>query len=814
MSLPPLPVSRLRWRVSPLDLPFENTDDLEPDVALAGQGEALRDLGVALDLAGGGRNVCVSLPTELADLGEFASLVRTVPRRTGEDLVFVHNLDEPWRPVLLRLPAGEGRAFRAALSALLVRLLQDVPACLRSVSVEGRRLAIRRRLDDRRRASWARVEAAIGPDLVLQPAGEGGLRMEVRLRRDAEEPWSRWDLESALRAGGEEGDLERLLVAMVRAEERLVREEALFHPVAARAELRLVQVERRAAGEAVHRAFRELVARFPSAETWLRRLQAFAADRYWFFLEGEGDAPIPPPPSPGWSRIALMETPWRPGMEEEPNQLMAAFQANVVHHADVAREVCVLEQPTWSGLLGGSFVDSSQNRRPDWRDLRPGALLDASGGVLVLSLAGLLAAPGVWRGLKRALGERRLTIVNADVDAVGNTPAFQPDPVPVETTIIAVADPALVTWMYEADPEFVDLFPWHVQFEPGVAEDPSPALALGHFLAGRIRGTRLPHASADGFAALLEWAREEAPVPGQVCASPTRWMEIYREAASRVGVPGRVGRSEVAAALGARRSRQDQAERRIEEGVRAGALRVDTEGEVVGQVNGLAVHRVGMHTFGRALRITATAGTGRPGLVNIEREAGLSGRVHDKGVQILGGVLRDRFGRGANLAVSASICVEQSYGRLDGDSASLAECLALLSALGGIPLRQDVAVTGSLDQLGRVQAIGGVNTKVRAFFKLCAERGLTGGHGVVIPAANTRDLQVSEDVAEACARGKFHVWAVSTLEEAVELLTGRPAGGIGSDRQYLDGTVFRAVADGFRQLQDLVRLPGRKGLEG
>ena len=348
----------------------------------------------------------------------------------------------------------------------------------------------------------------------------------------------------------------------------------------------------------------------------------------------------------------------------------------------------------------------------------------------------------------------------------------------------------------------VDLVTWFEEDTPLTA---AVVEQLAAFAARVIDRESLSHCTRDAVAAVIEWAVREAGVGGRITTELGTVADVLREA--NYEARGRlVERAHVELALKARRERDDMPERRVLESMERNAIRVQCRGEHIGQVNGLAVYHVGGHDFGRPLRITCTAGAGRAGIVSIERESRLSGRSHDKGMQILTGWLRSRFGQVLPLTFTAAIAFEQSYSTVDGDSASSAEIYVLLSALAEIPLRQDLAVTGSVNQFGEIQAIGGVNEKIEGFFAACSIAGLTGDQGVLIPADNLLDLCVSERVVAACAAGKFHVYGVRHVDEGIAMLTGRAAGTV-ERGGYTPGSVYALVAE---RLEALFRASRRK----
>ena len=434
--------------------------------------------------------------------------------------------------------------------------------------------------------------------------------------------------------------------------------------------------------------------------------------------------------------------------------------------------------PTFATIFGGVVADGP----PDHTRLRAGLLHDADGGFLVLDAEDVLSEPGVWKTLVRAMRFGEVGIQNLEGATQGAPAALRPDPIPLDVKIILVGPTELYAALHEKETDFSSIFKVLAEFHPEVAY----RAELPRQLAGVVRRIcereRLRAVSAGGMGAILESLRRLSGNGTKLRLDPGLVLDWIREAHHRGGVEP-IDRAQILAAIAARERREGRAQAESKESLERGMVRVETAGQRVGEVNGLSVMQLGAHRFGRPIRISVAAGPGR-GLVDVERDVGLSGRFHAKGVRILQGFLLARLGREEPLSLRASLVVEQSYAPVDGDSASLAELCALLSAISQVPLRQGRALTGSIDQSGRTQPVGGVNEKIEGFFELCAARGLDGEQGVILPSANVADLMLAESVVEACGSGRFHIWAVDSVEEALDLLVEGP--GKGSVRVLLE----------------------------
>ncbi len=422
----------------------------------------------------------------------------------------------------------------------------------------------------------------------------------------------------------------------------------------------------------------------------------------------------------------------------------------------------------------------------DFTHIKPGSLLRANGGYLVFDLEDAVTEPLVWRQLKRALKSGQLLTDVYEPLALLATTALKPEPIPIDTKVVVVGSPELYYLLQFLDDDFRELFKVRADFGPEAPRDAEGHLAYARFIARQVKAEGLPPFDAAAVAEVIRVGAREAAHRGKLSVEFGAVADVVREAGhwARAAGAATVGAAQVRQALDERAARSDRIAAKVRELIAEGILRISLEGRHVGQVNGLSVWDLGDYRFGRPSRVTASVGVGQDGLVNIERESDLSGGTHDKGVLILEGYLRNRYARERPLALSASLAFEQSYGWVEGDSASSAELYCLLSALAGAPLRQDVAVTGSVNQHGEVQAVGGVNEKVEGFFDACRARGLTGTQGVCLPRSNVRHLVLRHDVIDAVREGRFHVWAIDTIDEGIELLTGIPVGDVDQEGTF------------------------------
>jgi ATP-dependent Lon protease len=506
------------------------------------------------------------------------------------------------------------------------------------------------------------------------------------------------------------------------------------------------------------------------------------------FKEREGEEEPgggPQPPQEGGPKSA--------SSERDPFRV---YGVNVIlaHSDDDASPVIFETTPTYSNLFGTiqRSYDSRGGWNSDFMDLRPGSVLRADGGFLVMYAYDALTEAGVWRMLNHA----KLEIQPLEMFFPFGNSALKPEPIDIDVKIILIGDRHMYEVLYEYEEDFRKIFKVRVEFDEEMVMSEAVVRNYGARLRQLSEQENLGPFDRSAVAGMLEYGVRLAGRRNKVTARFPDLADLAREAAyiARQEGASPVSADHVRRAREARIERHNLTETKIREMIEEGSLLIETDGARSGQVNGLSVLEIGGYAFGKPVRITASAALGKSGLINVEREANLSGSFHDKGMQIIAGYLRAKFAQDKPLSLAASICFEQSYSGVDGDSASSTEIYALLSALSGLPIRQDIAVTGSVSQQGDIQPIGGVNQKIEGFFDVCrVKTGLTGRQGVMIPAENIEDLMLRDDVIEAVAAGKFHILPVTTLEEGIEILTGVKAGQRDGNGMFEPGTVYAQV---------------------
>jgi ATP-dependent Lon protease len=489
-----------------------------------------------------------------------------------------------------------------------------------------------------------------------------------------------------------------------------------------------------------------------------------------------------------------------------PVDAFTEFQVNVlVDNSEIKGAPVIIEtSPTYRNLFG--TIERSWGMggigKTDFTKIKGGSFLRANGGYLVLNALDVLIEPGVWVALKRTLRNRSMEMQSFDPFYLFASSALKPEPIEVKVKVVMIGDAYLYETLYAVDEDFKKVFKIKADFDTVMERKNETQLQYASFIRKICHDENLLPFDRSGVAAVIEYGVRLAGRQKKLSTEFHRITDILREASywAKKDNSDMITEKHVDQAIAEKIYRKKMIEDKIQEMIDDGMILIDSDGAAVGQVNGLSVYDLGEYAFGKPSRITAKTSMGKSGIINIEREAELSGRTHNKGVLILGGYLRGKYAQDKPLTLTASLAFEQSYGGVDGDSASSTEVYAILSSLSGLPLRQDIAVTGSVNQNGEIQPIGGVNQKIEGFFGVCQNRGLTGKQGVMIPHQNVGDLMLHKDVVEAVAAAKFHIYPVRNIDQGIEILTGVPAGEKGKDGAYPAGTVNHLVD---QRLQDL-----------
>jgi lon-related putative ATP-dependent protease len=793
----PLSPEALYRRCDASNFSFTSTDDLARLKGVPGQDRALEAMQFATGVPVDGHNVFV-LGSPGSGRHDFAlKFLRETAagRPLPSDWVYVYNFDDPRRPRALSLPPGRSRKLCREVEQFIADAQSSIPAAFESEDFQAQREAIAEEFKEAQEGALKEVEEdARGHQIGVVQTPSGIAFVPVR-EGEALSPDEFKKLPKE-----EQDDYHEEIGRLTRKLQHVMRS---IPKKASDMREKIRQLEREVAGLAVTGMLDELMERYadlPGVVSHLERMREDIVENVGLFLPS-ADGP------PG---------PHQPGADGARTDAMQRYAVNVLVHQEAERgaPVIVEDNPSFPELIGriehesefGSWVTS-------FNLVRAGALHRANGGYLVMDAARLLAYPQAYDGLKRALRSRELRIRSlADDIGLLSTVSLEPESIPLDVKVVLVGERIWYYLLERYDPEFAQLFKVAADFEDYIPRSAENIERQSRWLATTIREENLRHVSAEGLARLVEESARHAGDADRLSSDINYMADVVREAhywAERSGAD-LIGAPEIDQAIESRIRRGSRVRDRLQEETLRETLRIETSGSQVGQINGLAVMQLGGLAFGRPQRITAAVTLGSGEVIDIEREVKLGGPLHSKGVLILSGFLRSHYVNDRPLSLSASLVFEQSYGGVDGDSASTAELCVLVSALAELPLSQSLAITGSVDQHGRGQAIGGVNEKIEGFFDLCNERGLSGEQGVLIPAANVKHLMLRRDVVEAVADKRFAVYPVEHVDQALERLTGLPAGERGADGQFPDGTISRRVCDRLLQFADWRRSFARK----
>lgn len=791
MPVAELDPGSLRLVCDPACFPYETTDQVPPLEGMIGQERAMRAMEFGLKVRNPGYNIYMAGVPGTGKTTYAQALVSEVARgqKPPDDWCYVYNFDDPDRPLALRLPPGKGAEFQRDMEELVQDLKAHIPRVFESADYEQQRSEtmskyqariseILRNLVERARAhGFALQQTAAGflvaPLIHGQPiTSEQYQELPEEMRREIEE----------------RGTQVQEWISEAQRQVRLLEKEA-------RGAIRELEqrIARVAVGPLIER-LQEKWRDFPLVVNYLSRVEQDVREHLDEFRSADGESPPVP-------------LPFMPPRQERESAVLRYRVNLLVNNAGAQGAPVVVEtNPTYYNLFGAVEYRSHMGVMvTDFTMIRAGALHRANGGYLILQARDVLTNPGAWEGLKRALKNRSIQIENmGEQFRLIPTRTLRPEPIPLDVKIILVGSPLLHMLLYYYDEDFRKFFKIKADFDTEMPRTPENLEGYFRFLSSLCRREGIRHLDRTAVAKVVEYSSRLAGSQKKLSTRFNEVVEVVYEAnvwAEAEGSPV-IRASHIEKAIEEKVYRSNRIEEKIREMIAEGKILVDVDGAVVGQVNGLSVIQVGDYTFGRPSRITARTFLGEEGVVNIERETEMSGNIHSKGVLILGGYLGGKYAQDKPLSLSARLVFEQTYEEVEGDSASSTELYALLSSLSGLPIRQDLAVTGSVNQNGEVQPIGGVNEKIEGFYAVCKVKGLTGRQGVIIPYQNVDDLMLKEEVVEAVRAGKFHIYAIRTVDEGIELLTGVPAGTLQPDGTYPEGTVHYLVDRKLREMAE------------
>ncbi len=799
-----IPVEKLRWRLDPATLPFETTRDLEPLKEIVGQERGVEAFRFGMGMNKSGYNVFV---TGMSGTGRMSTVKKLLEEMTKEskvpeDLCYVNNFKNPEAPILLKLKGGTGASFKQDIHDLVETLKKEIPQLFESQEYINIKKEIMETYEAKGKSFFKGLDQKVkeeGFALVDIQMGQYK-RPEVMPIVDGK-PMSIDQVEEMVERGRfpkDEFEAMREKQAKLRGQIDQIFLE--LRDLQKEVQEKIEKMDRvmfmKNASEAASPLGKKYKGK--AVRQYIEALLDDMADNLQIFRPQQ-QAVIP-----GMSSV-LPEA-----------DLFQPYQVNLlVDNSEKKGAPVIIEAyPTYRNLFGSieRIVDRSGVWRTDFSKIKAGSFIKANGGYLVFNLMDAIVEPGVWQALKRALKSKKLEIQTYDPFYLFTTSGLKPEPLELNVKVVVISDSYLYHLLHHYDEDMKKIFKVRADFDTSMDKTEESIQQFARFIRMKCEDEDLKPFDRGAVAALVEEAVRMTGRQEKISTSFPNITDLLREADFWAAQAKQdiVREEDVQKALEARIYRSNLIEQRIQEMIDRGTLMIDVSGSAVGQVNGLAVYDLGDYMFGKPSRITVSTSMGRAGIINIEREADLSGSTHNKGVLILGGYLRKKYAQDKPLTMSASIAFEQSYSGVDGDSASSTEIYALLSSLSGVPLKQNIAVTGSVNQNGDVQAIGGVNQKIEGFFDCCKKLGFTGDQGVMIPETNVKDLMLRKDVVEAVEKGTFHIHAVRTIDQGIEILTGRKAGEKKADGTYPKGTINELVDRKLKELAEGLKSFGEK----
>jgi ATP-dependent Lon protease len=807
-----VPIEKLRWRCDPNALPFKTTASIHPCDEIIGQERALEAIRLGLDIHSIGYNIFV---TGLAGTGRFTTIKCVLEEmdkidlkgNIPNDLCYVNNFKNPDMPHMISLPAGQGNAFKKEMENFIEALKKKIPLFFENETYLNKKKEVVERFRNKQAEMFREFEKKVNKEgfalvqIQMGPYSRPGIFPLVEGN-----PVNIDQLETMVEEGKfSKEELERLKGKQI----ELINELEVIFKETRKAEKEIKEELTSLDNEVISPAIKDSVSdikekfNYEKVHQYLDEVEEDILANLHRFREKEET----PPPIPGLVMPQAVDS-------------FSEYQVNVlVDNSETKGAPIIVETtPNYRNLFGTieRVVERTGIWKTDFLHIKAGSFLRANGGYLIFNALEALTEPWVWPALKRTLKNQVIEIQTFDPLYFFSTSALKPEPIECNTKVIMIGDTQIYYLLFSLDDDFKKIFKIKADFDSVMNRDHDKIQQYASFIRKICDQDKLKPFDNTGIATVVEYG---VRITGRQKKLSTRFhliADLVREASYWAEKDGSeaVTEKHVDKAIEKRAYRVNLIEEKIQEMIDEGTIMIDSDGAVVGQVNGLSVYSMGDHTFGKPSRITAKTSMGKAGIINIEREVEMSGPIHNKGVYILSGYLRSKYAQDKPITMSASICFEQSYSGVEGDSASSTELYALLSSLSGLPLRQDIAVTGSVNQKGEVQPIGGVNEKIEGFFEVCKAKGLTGRQGVMIPHLNVDDLMLRKDVVEAVKEGKFHIYPVQSIDQGIEILTGVDVGERLERGGFEEGTVNGLVDKNLRELGTKIREFEGGGEEG
>jgi len=786
-----LKLDELSWHCDPNQFEFASTEELPPLEGTVGQDRALTAIDFGIGIRDYGFNLFILGQPGTGRTSTIKKILTSHAEQqpVPDDWCYVHDLDDGTHPEYVRLPAGMGKEFRKDFDHLVERLTEEIPKVFEGKEYEKQKQRITNEYQKKIHNHFQELEHEAGAKGFSVKQGASGVIL-VPVKDDkplTQEDYEKLSHAKKARIEKDSAVLHKRIKEVMQDVRRL--EEEMREQVA--------DMEKAVLLFAIGHLFEELEPKYREFERVIAHFDRCKKD-----LVGRIDE-LRAQKEPQISIPGLTPQPQEPSFDRYlVNQLIDNSEcqgAPVVYEAN----------PTYFNLFGRiEHIVQMGNATTNFHMIKAGALHRANGGYLILDCREVLLNLFSYEALKRCIRNKEVKIEDmAEQYRLIATVTLKPQPIPLDCKIILIGTPLFYYLLFQLDPDFRKFFKVKVDFDQMMKNTWENIQQYALFIGSKCTEEKLRHFDPSAVARTIEHATRLTEDQQRLSARFLDITDLIREASfyAERETCELVSAKHVELAIEARIYRSNKLEERIQEEIEDGSLLIDTEGAVVGQLNGLSVYRLGDYSFGKPSRVTVRSYLGKDGVINIEREAKLSGPIHDKGVMILGGFFGERYARDKPLALSATICFEQSYGGVEGDSASSTELYGLLSSLADLPIDQGIAVTGSVNQHGMIQPIGGVNEKIEGFYAVCKAKGMTGRQGVIIPEANRKNLMLKSEVINAVASGQFQIWSVSTIDQGIEILTGTPAGVRQEDGNWPDGSVNQRIDRRLHEMTEIVR---------
>ncbi len=796
---PGLSPADLTHRCDPEQFPFQSTEEVPPLDGTIGQERAVSAIEFGLGIQTEGFNLYVAGRPGTGKNSSVRQFVdgRAVNEPIPQDWVYVFNFDNPLSPRAIKLSSGHAQQFAADMDEVVTAAKTELPREFESESYEKRRAETMQNIQQRRDAIFTQLQgqaAELGFSIEMTPIGI------VTVPMSDGKPLAREDFEKL-----PDEEREHIKERSNRLEQAVNQTASRIRQLEKEAAERMKSLDSEVAMFTVGHLLEDLRRKYKACEpesecteilAYLDNVQRDIVEHIEEFRQTEKQQPMP-------AAVQGMVT-------EATEAIFDRYKVNVfVSNDDVQGAPVIIENnPNYYNLFGKveyrakfGFMTTDHNL------IRAGAIQRANGGYLIIQALDLLLNPFSWEGLKRTLrgGEVRIENIGEQYGIIP-TATPKPEPIPIDLKVILIGSPEIYYLLYQRDEDFRKLFKVKADFDIEMNRDERHVDQYVRFISKEVREKGLKHFDRSAVARMVEFGGRLIEDKARISAKFIEISDLVSEASYWAGANGNghVTSADVEQALSQKEYRSRMIEDKIHRLIEEGVILIDTKGAVSGQANGLSIYSIGDYTFGRPSKITCRTSIGRGGIIDIQRETEMGGPIHSKGVMILHGYLTGKYAQDKPLVLSATIAFEQLYEGVEGDSASSTELYTLLSSLSSLPMRQDIAVTGSVNQFGEIQPIGGVNRKIEGFFEVCKSRGLTGRQGVMIPIQNVRHLMLKDEVIRAVDAGLFNVWAVETIDQGIEILTGVPAGKQLDDGKYPEGTVHYLVDNRLREMADKV----------